>query len=271
MAFAFFRRRQKMVIIIMVVLMVAFLIGFRGFEIIFDRKIKKQSIGETRHGSIRYADIYSAEHDLNILANIGLARPMGQSYSYVPGSIEFQMITSRNNDPARTYAMLVQEAQSAKLIINDDDVNSFLASMDIASTLRDSADWLKAMLQAQRITEEQFRNIVKRWLAVQRLYANNVINLPPSEQIIMVVARDYLEQMKLRILKFDAEDYLEQVDETHNHTAGAGDLRQVRLDAKGAVLRRQPLRPGVPCARRRAGKLHVHAPAGIRSGIQTRP
>ena len=212
MAFAFFRRRQKMVIIIMVVLMVAFLIGFRGFEIIFDRKIEKQSIGETRHGSIRYADIYSAEHDLNILANIGLARPMGQSYSYVPGSIEFQMITSRNNDPARTYAMLVQEAQSAKLIINDDDVNSFLASMDIASTLRDSADWLKAMLQAQRITEDQFRNIVKRWLAVQRLYANNVINLPPSEQIIMVVARDYLEQMKLRILKFDAEDYLEQVD-----------------------------------------------------------
>src|SRR5690554_5472185 len=104
MAFAFFRRRQKMVIIIMVVLMVAFLIGFRGFEIIFDRKIEKQSIGETRHGSIRYADIYSAEHDLNILANIGLARPMGQSYSYVPGSIEFQMITSRNNDPARTYA-----------------------------------------------------------------------------------------------------------------------------------------------------------------------
>ena len=41
MAFAFFRRRQKMVIIIMVVLMVAFLIGFKGFESILERRVER--------------------------------------------------------------------------------------------------------------------------------------------------------------------------------------------------------------------------------------
>ena len=41
MAFGFFRRRQKMVIIIMVVLMVSFLVGIQGFNMLFGSKPEK--------------------------------------------------------------------------------------------------------------------------------------------------------------------------------------------------------------------------------------
>ena len=209
MAFAFFRRRQKMVTIIMVVLMVAFLIGFKGFESILERRVEREPVGQTRYGTIRVGDIRVAQNDLQLLGNLGL-QPTDR-YSLRPGTFEFQMIASQGNESSRVYAMLVQEARSADLQITREDINSFLASLDLGASQSEWSDSLRAMLRHYRMTEGEFHDAIERWLSVQRLYANNVLNMPPSEEAVKVLARDYLEKIKLRVLRIDAAKHLDKV------------------------------------------------------------
>ena len=72
MAFAFFRRRQKMVIIIMAVLMVSFLIGFQGFQTLFAKKPGERVLGRTTQGEIRVRDTEMARSDLDVVSMTGL-------------------------------------------------------------------------------------------------------------------------------------------------------------------------------------------------------
>ncbi|MFW6065737.1 MAG: hypothetical protein ACOC9S_02860, partial [Planctomycetota bacterium] len=60
MAFAFFRRRQKLVIIIMAVLMVAFLVGFQGLQQLVSGNRGERTLGTSRWGELVNRDLERA-------------------------------------------------------------------------------------------------------------------------------------------------------------------------------------------------------------------
>ncbi|MFO7909135.1 MAG: hypothetical protein R6U42_03735 [Halomonas sp.] len=72
MAFAFFRRRQKLVIIIMAVLMVAFLVGFQGLQQLVSGTRGEQTVGKSRFGELVNRDLERANSDINLLNAMGL-------------------------------------------------------------------------------------------------------------------------------------------------------------------------------------------------------
>ncbi|HUT59664.1 MAG TPA: hypothetical protein VNA25_17600 [Phycisphaerae bacterium] len=202
MAFAFFRRRQKMVIIIMAVLMVSFLIGFQGFQTLFAKKPGDRILGRTDQGEIRVRDTEMARADLDIVRMTGLAD------SRAPTSVEFTVL-NRQENPALAYALLLQEAEKNKIRISRIDLDSFFARMGLADETY--KDFLSSLRSASRISEKQLRAACARWLMIHRMYLASWVQCPPSELEVGYFCRDFYEKIDLRIVRFGAEKFMDAV------------------------------------------------------------
>lgn len=216
MAFAFFRRRQKMVIIIMAALMVSFLIGFQGFQMLFSKSGGKQPIGETPFGTITLADLNVASDQLDILNQYAY---MGIFPRFMEEHFAYRVLMSNVDQDGRSeaplvYAMLLQEAAERGGDVSEGDVDKFFARLPYPYLpVEDYKDLVEKMNTRGKITEKQLRGTVAGWIRVYRLYEDSCPSTPPSDPKLRRVYRRLNEKIALQIVKFSAEDLTKGVAE----------------------------------------------------------
>jgi hypothetical protein len=211
MALAFFRRRQKMVIVVMAILMVSFLIGFQGFDIVTRRDPGKRTIARIRGGKITYNDLVVAENDLRLLGYF--------NYNYPDQN--FLNLRSNNEQSVATYAMLLQEAQVSHVRIGSEDVgNYFMQRGLVGPEFQSFLAGVKSVL-SERVTEGALRETVARWLKIVRL-AEESMSVPPLSGLEMAqIYRDLAEKIKLELVTISAEDSLAQVPDPNEDVVAA--------------------------------------------------
>lgn len=209
MAFAFFRRRQKLVIIIMAVLMVAFLIGFQGMESILSGGRGEQTVGTGRWGELTRREVESANSDIHLLNMLGLGRQ--QYMGAVPTSVEFNaLIVNEELDAALAYALLLQEARNDGLAaVSEDDVDRFLEALGYTG-----AQYERLVTQLSDRAgqgEEILHAAIVRWLSIVVSFQNSASSTVPSEPELRHAFRDLSEEINLLVGEFRAVDFLEDV------------------------------------------------------------
>ena len=118
MAFGFFRRRQKMVIIIMVVLMVSFLVGYQGFELIFHPN-RDPVIGRMGDEKITHSMLVAADTDVRTMEKL-VQRSARLQAAFSP----LMRDNRGEHDSALAFALLLTEAQKAKVRGSDSEVEA---------------------------------------------------------------------------------------------------------------------------------------------------
>lgn len=210
MAFGFFRRHQKMVMIIMVVLMVSFLITLQGFQQFVTKDRNELPLGKTQAGDILIGDSLTAQSDIGLLEVV-----MG-NFPQAPTNEAFTALVRVNQeqrqDPYLAYALLLAEARAAKVRVSDVDIDSFLASAGVVESLYQQL--LDIAQSRMRLTESDVRAAIGRWLTIHKMFTLALVETPPSEEEIRYLCRDFYEKVNLRILRFSAERFLDEVPKT---------------------------------------------------------
>ncbi len=210
MAFAFFRRRQKLVIIIMAVLMVTFLIGFQGFEQLVRRRPETEPIGTGRWDDVLRRDLVQAHGDIELLRIIGLGRSHYQMMG-IPTETEFLALMNNDwNEVPLTYALLLKEAEdSGTVSVTDQDVDQFLRDIGLTGA---QYERLVAQIGDRRQDGgEMLRGAVARWLTVSTSFNSATTSVLPSEPQLRHAYRNLTEQINLRVGEFRADDLLEEL------------------------------------------------------------
>ena len=205
MAFGFFRRRQKMVVIIMAVLMVTFLVGMQGFQMIFSTTPREEHVfGTVDEAEIKEGDLDSARQDVERLARyVGLGSPM-----QTPHHEAFGMIRRNGPKMRLAYCLLLHEGTAAGIEVSQGEIDSFLVGVGLVDELY--ANHI-ADIREQGMTEKHFRSLIARWLTVYKAYSATAVKTPPSPAETSRLYRDLAEQINLRVLRIDAEELLEDV------------------------------------------------------------
>ena len=210
MALGFFRRHQKMVIGIMVALMVAFLVGLGGVNMLLSKDPLGERLGQTRAGEFTRRDMVVAQADLAILNNIGMGQPR---YPAWPTQTAYEILTRYNGEQATmAYALLLVEAREAGVVVTEADVEEFF------KRLRDRGvnyEELVSVLRAanRNWTEGALRGTIHNWLLINKAFVDASVGCPPSEAEVVLAYRDISEGIDLRVLRLPAEDYLKDVKE----------------------------------------------------------
>jgi len=213
MAFAFFRKRQKMVVIIMAVLMVSFLIGFQGFNMLFAPKPAERKVGMSSAGDLQIGQVWAADKDIKMLEFLGVGdvRRLAQ-FQIWPTDLEYlTLIYSPNSQAELTYALLLQEVQTQEVDISKDDIDKFFARIGLAGASYEAK--ISQLTSVHKKSESYIRGVVARWLAVNKAYATSQVDAPASEPQLKHLFHDLNEKIGLRVLTVSAEDYLEGVAE----------------------------------------------------------
>jgi len=205
MALGFFRRQQKMIVIIMVALMVSFLVGMQGFQLMCGSGGRDTTAGDSRYGEISYGDIVRAQSDLDAL---------GRYLRLAARSIEFDQVGRNNQDASLAYALLLQEARATGGGVTDTEINEYLATLGLPVN---SAGYRSLMAQLNRAdsraTEGSLRAALGRWLGVLRRYRACQVASPPSDIELRKLFRDLNETLTFRVLEVPAEKFTGSVRE----------------------------------------------------------
>ncbi|MBL7221272.1 MAG: hypothetical protein ISS69_14240 [Phycisphaerae bacterium] len=203
MALGFFRKWQKMIIIIMVVLMVSFLVGGTGMQILCAPGSRDFARGESKYGKMMQGDASLAERDmrdLSVFLRMDIRSP------------EFMQLRQNEGNASVAYALLVQEARAAGHEVGEAEVDSYLADIGLKV---DEAGYRKLLSRVNRrdsgTTEPALRSALARWLMVLRAYHAYRVASPPSEIRLRRFFRDLNEKLTLRILEVPAEKYAANV------------------------------------------------------------
>jgi len=212
MAFAFFRRRQKMVIIIMVVLMISFLIGYQGFQMLTRKSPSDIVLGTTSVGKITRADYQQAQTDTVLLRQyVGLGIPSRMAGPAIwPTDMEFyQLLTGEQSDLA--YALLLAEAEKSSVQVTEGDLDNFFARTGRPVGSESYRAMLANLKASQQLAEKHLRATVGRWLKIYKYYQATTVQTPPSEGEVQRLYRDLFEQIDLRVVTIPAETFLETI------------------------------------------------------------
>lgn len=212
MAFAFFRRRQKMVIIIMAILMVSFLIGFQGFSELYQRRPEQAEIGQTPRGKIIAKDLAAAESSISLLGRfIGLGDIQRMMAAKIPGDVEF-LDLSRGVNPGLAWALLLQEADKMGFAATDADIDAFL---DRVGKPTGSAEYnaLLSRLREDKIQERDLLAAIRDWLMIFRAYTAAAVSVPDSEPALAKLYDDTVTSINLAMVKFPAQEYVAKIPE----------------------------------------------------------
>lgn len=210
MAFSFFRRRQKLVVIIMAVLMISFLVGFQGFQLIFSRDPSERVVGTTRFGKLTAGEVAAARGDLDLLTEMGLGRSNPVS-GPTPHDQAFAVLQTNEGNTVGTYALLQAEAARSGAIVLDEEIDSFFASQGYAGG--DYEALISTIRSRHGLSEEQIRSVAGRWLRVYETFQQSLVSAPPSRQEVRLLFRDLNERVALRGVRFQAEQLLDEVPE----------------------------------------------------------
>lgn len=212
MAFAFFRRHQRVVIIVMAVLMVSFLIGFQGFQAIFSHDPGDEVVGRTEYGEITARDLAAAGSELRMLATVvGLGNPRRMYFNPWPTDAAFLRLMDNEDTAAVAYAVLRRQAERSDVLVTEADVEAFLEGIGLTGAAYEGR--MSELRQQREMTEEQFRSVIANWLAVHRIFERSSVAAPPSPQEVRRVFRDLSAEINLRLLTVEAEDFLKFVED----------------------------------------------------------
>ena len=202
MALGFFRKWQKMIIVIMVVLMLSFLVGGTGMQILCSPRSRDFARGQSKYGEVMQGDASRAETDIRDLS-VFLRLDMR--------SAEFMQL-HQNADASVAYALLVQEARAGGHQVGEAEVDAYLAGLGLEPG---QAEYRKLLGRIGKrksgTTEPAFRAALARWLMVLRSFQAYHVASPPSEIRLRKQFRDLNEKLTLRILKVPAEKYAANV------------------------------------------------------------
>lgn len=229
MAFGFFRRRQKMVVIIMAVLMVTFLIGFQGFQMIFSRTPSDRVVGHVGDEEITMGALDSA---LRKMERLRLDVHLG-AIPMAPQHEAFNMV--RRNGPVNmrlAYCLLLHEAVEAGIEVSQEEINGFLVSIGLVDEFYANRI---AEIREKGMTEDQFRGLIAGWLTIYKVYAASAVQTAPSLAETRRLCRDLAEQINLRVVRVSAEDLLKDVPGDVSDKEIQGRYRQYASKLPGRV------------------------------------
>lgn len=209
MALGFFRKRQKMIFIIMVVLMVSFLIGYQGFQMLFQKSPAKTVLGETKNFKVTLGMQNQARSDLEILQ--WLARGFGRHT--FPGAAFDALLynTPSDVDRATIYTILFHQATEDDYDVTEAEVDNLIRQMKTNGMDFDA--YAMHMRQNRGIPVKQIRGVLSRWLLVCKACRADQVVLPPSREQLVQLFRDAVEKMSLRIITIPAKDFIKGVGE----------------------------------------------------------
>lgn len=206
MAFAFFRKHQKIVLITMIVLMVVFLIP-AAFQDLITGRSSNPTIATTNNlGNITRNDVGQAQQDLAILEQSGLGSRQG-----MPTGSEF-LLVHQNPDPPLTYALLLREAQKQGLKAGSQEIADFKDQILPPAGYPEFVQFLRESNRGY--TEARIREAFANWLLITRAAALAAYDVPPSDAELRHVFRDVFEKISLRVVKISAEDLAKKITDT---------------------------------------------------------
>jgi len=198
MAFAFFRRRQKMVIIVMVILMVSFLVGMQGLTMILNRTHKEAEMGRLRDGTkITVSDLGNAKLDMMIFRRAQV----------IP--LELEMLFRLNGDKAlAAYMLLAKEAEGFGPV-SEAEVDGALGRGEDGE-----ARYRRAVsdLRSQDIPEKRFRQAVVTLIRILRAFRESQVTTPPSQAELEQFYFTVSDQVRIRYARFPAEQFVGDVN-----------------------------------------------------------
>jgi hypothetical protein len=213
MAFGFFRRRQKMVIIIMVILMVSFLVGYQGFEMVFNRN-QDPVIGRMADEKITHSMLVSADSDVKTMERLEQKSTRLQA--------EFFPLMRDNraeHDSALAFVLLLTEAKKANVHVSSGEVE---ASIDLlakewgAKNLPDGTVDRESFYAVMRDSQTPKPNIISaltHWLMIYKNFEANQLRVPPSQPELQRLYRDAHEKIAVRLVTLKAADFMDKVRE----------------------------------------------------------
>ncbi|MCE5327648.1 MAG: hypothetical protein LLG01_14680 [Planctomycetaceae bacterium] len=211
MAFAFFRRRQKMVIIIMAVLMVAFLVGFQGFSTLLAPSAGKTTIGTMYGGKEKITQnaMVQAANELKVLQDGVLVRstPDGRMAVVDPlfGPLASQSLDEHEMD--RVYAVLIAEARHMGVQVTPDEVSSFLTALGLAPDSENYKAMLRRLGYSFSAAGDMLNASIADWLLVRKAAIagspQTVPSLPAVEHLFAAV----MEKIDLRMAEIPASKF----------------------------------------------------------------
>ena len=204
MALAFFRKRQKMVIIIMAALMISFLIGFQGFQMIFSGRRGDREIATTAIGPLTWTEVsHAARDDLEKLRRLGLGHSGGMRGMGRPTEMEYLWLSSNAANAPEAYALLLKEARQADVGVSEGEVTQFLNGLKPAGVTDE--EFISDLTERGFAHERAVRELVARWLTVVKNYEAARTEVPTSEREIKAIYRDLNEKIDLAVVKLPAE------------------------------------------------------------------
>ncbi|MHC4294202.1 MAG: hypothetical protein ACYSTL_01305 [Planctomycetota bacterium] len=212
MAFKFFRRRQKLVVIIMAALMVSFLIGSWGINMLFERDPDKVVVGTTRWGKLKMVDIREAHSDLLLLTEYLKLGDVKAQGAYNITDQEFAIL-ALSTAPELTYALLLKEARSSDVVIEKVEVDNFFAQFAIPIGSDKYRSMITALKLRTKVPAERLHEAVARWLQIFRTYSTSQTEILPSEREVRRVYRDLAELIDVRVAAVKAAKLLDDVPE----------------------------------------------------------
>ncbi len=206
MAFAFFRRRQKLVIIVMVILMVSFLVGPQVMKQFAERGGKNREIGRLRDDTkIMLTDLWEAGLDLEILAAAEI------NPQVAPGVGLLQVIQAHrmaNIEPAVVYALLRKEAEPFGPV-SESDVDGVLGAYKLVD-LR--YRHVVSELRSRSISEKRFRQAIVHLIQIYRAFTESQITTPPSLAELDRFYFDENDRIRFEFIRVPAERFVSDVE-----------------------------------------------------------
>lgn len=204
MAFAFFRKHQKIVMITMIVLMVVFLIPTAFQQM--DRGGKNPTIGTSNVGKITLNDLSQARLDLQILENTELGRAgVRRQWRIPPAPTDFQFLLVQGSpDPALSYALLLREAKNQGLKVSNQELQDF---KDLFFQPGAFPEFVRGMKDANKgMSESRVDEAFRDWVLINTASSLAAYDVPPSDAELKKVFRDVFERIDLRVATLSAEE-----------------------------------------------------------------
>ncbi|MCD4823451.1 MAG: hypothetical protein K8S55_02500 [Phycisphaerae bacterium] len=209
----FFRKRQKMIFVIMVVLMISFLVGFQGINMLFNPDRGKTVIGTARDFELTGNALQSGRADVELLRifwpGFGKHSAMAYAFGCLSGGSSGEV---GERDVPLAYALLVRQAEKDGVTVTDAEVDQLINRFKQTKSPWFDYDKIAGDLRQDRqITEKKLRSLFSRWLMVFKNYNASMAVIPPSNQELKTLFRDVDEKMQLRAVILPAKDFLKEI------------------------------------------------------------
>lgn len=209
MAFAFFRRRQKMVIVVMAVLMVGFLIGAQGFRMLTERRPEQRVLGDTSMGELKARELTQASNDIRLLSTYARLGDV-ERLATTGWTMDVEFLTLfLSSPPDLVYALLLKEAAEAGYRASDAEIDAFFGQIGSPPGSANYRMMVSIMTSRNDGAAKHLRAAVGRWLMIHKSFTASRVEAPPSEQELRRLYRDLTEKIDLRLATISTEQLLE--------------------------------------------------------------